>query len=112
MDTTKTYEIKPQSSLLDLKLKETWRYRDLVSMFVRRDIVTLYKQTILGPLWYFIQPLLTTLVFTVIFGKVAKISTDGLPPMLFYLAGVTAWNFFASSLDSSSSSLWLGMYPG
>ncbi len=99
---TKTYEIKPQSSLLDLKLKETWRYRDLVSMFVRRDIVTLYKQTILGPLWYFIQPLLTTLVFTVIFGKVAKISTDGLPPMLFYLAGVTAWNFFADSFRNTS----------
>jgi len=99
---TKTYEIKPQSSLLDLKLKETWRYRDLVSMFVRRDIVTMYKQTILGPLWYFIQPLLTTLVFTVIFGKVAKIPTDGLPPLLFYLAGVTAWNYFADSFKNTS----------
>ena len=71
-------------------------------MFVRRDIVTMYKQTILGPLWYFIQPLLTTLVFTVIFGKVAKIPTDGLPPLLFYLAGVTAWNYFADSFKNTS----------
>jgi lipopolysaccharide transport system permease protein len=102
MESQTTYEIKPQSSLLDLKLKETWRYRDLVSMFVRRDIVTMYKQTILGPLWYFIQPLLTTLVFTVIFGKVAKIPTDGLPPLLFYLAGVTAWNYFADSFKNTS----------
>jgi lipopolysaccharide transport system permease protein len=102
MESQTTYEIKPQSSLLDLKLKETWRYRDLVSMFVRRDIVTMYKQTILGPLWYFIQPLLTTLVFTVIFGKVAKIPTDGLPPLLFYLAGVTAWNYFSDSFKNTS----------
>jgi lipopolysaccharide transport system permease protein len=71
-------------------------------MFVRRDIVTMYKQTILGPLWYFIQPLLTTLVFTVIFGKVAKIPTDGLPPLLFYLAGVTAWNYFSDSFKNTS----------
>jgi lipopolysaccharide transport system permease protein len=95
-------EIKPQSSLIDLKMKEVWRYRDLVSMFVKRDIVTIYKQTILGPLWYLIQPILTTIVFTVIFGRVAKISTDGLPPILFYLAGVTAWNFFAESFKNTS----------
>ena len=95
-------EIKPQSALIDLKLQEVWRYRDLVTMFVKRDIVTIYKQTILGPLWYLIQPVLTTIVFTVIFGKVAKISTDGLPPMLFYLAGVTAWNYFAESFKSTS----------
>lgn len=95
-------EIKPQSALFDLKLREVWRYRDLVKMFVKRDIVTLYKQTILGPLWYLIQPVLTTIVFTVIFSKVAKISTDGLPPMLFYLAGVTAWNYFAESFKNTA----------
>ena len=95
-------EINPQSALIDLKLQEVWRYRDLVTMFVKRDIVTIYKQTILGPLWYLIQPVLTTIVFTVIFGKVAKIPTDGLPPMLFYLAGVTAWNYFAESFKSTS----------
>ena len=95
-------EIRPQSALIDLKLQEVWRYRDLVTMFVKRDIVTIYKQTILGPLWYLIQPVLTTIVFTVIFGKVAKIPTDGLPPMLFYLAGVTAWNYFAESFKNTS----------
>ncbi len=96
------HEIKPQAGLLNLKLAEIWAYRDLVGMFVRRDIVTIYKQTILGPLWYLIQPLLTTLVFTVIFSNVAKISTDGLPPILFYLAGITAWNFFAESFKNTA----------
>ena len=96
------HEIRPQSSLLDLKLRETWAYRDLLGMFIRRDIVTIYKQTILGPLWYLIQPLLTTLVFTIVFSRVAKISTDGLPPVLFYLAGVTAWNFFAESFRNTA----------
>ncbi len=95
-------EIKPQSSLLDFKLGEVWRYRDLVSMFVKRDLVTIYKQTILGPLWYLLQPLLTTLVFTVIFSRVAKISTDGLPPILFYLAGITAWNYFSESFKNTA----------
>jgi lipopolysaccharide transport system permease protein len=95
-------EIKPQSALIDFKLNEIWRYRDLVTMFVKRDLVTLYKQTILGPLWYLIQPILTSIVFTVIFGKVAEIPTDGLPPMLFYLAGITAWNYFAESFKNTS----------
>lgn len=95
-------EIKPQSTLIDFKLGEIWSYRDLISMFVKRDLVTIYKQTILGPLWFLIQPVLTTLVFTVIFGKVAKIPTDGLPPMLFYLAGITAWNYFAESFRKTS----------
>ena len=95
-------EIRPQSALIDLKLQEVWRYRDLVTMFVKRDIVTIYKQTILGPLWFLIQPVLTTIVFTVIFGRVAKIPTDGLPPMLFYLAGVTAWNYFAESFKNTA----------
>jgi lipopolysaccharide transport system permease protein len=96
------HEIKPQAGLLNLKLAEIWAYRDLIGMFVRRDIVTIYKQTILGPLWYLIQPLLTTLIFTVIFSNVAKISTDGLPPILFYLAGITAWNFFAESFKNTA----------
>lgn len=97
-----TNEIKPRSALIDFKLGEIWRYRDLVIMFVKRDLVTLYKQTVLGPLWYLIQPILTTIVFTVIFSKVAEISTDGLPPMLFYLAGITAWNYFAESFKNTA----------
>lgn len=95
--------ISSESSLINLKLKETWRYRDLVYMLVRRDIVTQYKQTILGPLWYIIQPLLTTIIFTVIFGNIAKISTDNIPPVLFYLAGLTCWNYFSGSLQLNSS---------
>src|SRR5438128_922019 len=87
--------IEPRTKLLDLRLNELWRYRDLVMMFVRRDFVSNYKQTILGPLWFFIQPLLTTLTFTVIFGQIAKISTDGLPQVLFYMSGITVWNYFS-----------------
>ena len=94
--------IEPQTAWFDLKIKDVLQYKDLMFLFVRRDIVTVYKQTILGPLWFFIQPLLTTLVFTVIFGNVAKISTDGLPPMLFYLAGVTVWNYFAECFKMTS----------
>lgn len=95
--------ITPQKSLFDLKLKEVWRYRDLMLLFVRRDIVAQYKQTILGPLWYFIQPLFTTVVFTVVFGNIAGISTDSVPPMLFYLAGVTNWNYFAECLNKTAT---------
>jgi lipopolysaccharide transport system permease protein len=84
-------------------LKELIQFRDLIFMFVRRDFVSQYKQTILGPLWYIIQPLLTTLVFTVIFGNVAKISTDGLPKPLFYLAGLTLWNFFQTTMIEISN---------
>ena len=94
--------IEPQTSWFDLKIKDVLRYKDLMFLFVRRDIVTVYKQTVLGPLWFFIQPILTTLVFTVIFGNVAKIPTDGLPPMLFYLAGVTIWNYFADCFKMTS----------
>src|SRR5512143_2936720 len=79
--------IEPQRSLLDLRLGELWRYRDLVMLFVRRDFVAFYKQTILGPLWFLIQPLLTTVIFTFIFGSVAKLPTDGLPQFLFYMSG-------------------------
>ena len=83
--------IEPHSSLFNLHLKETWQYRDLLEMYNKREIVTVYKQTILGPIWFFIQPLFTTIVFTFVFGRLAVISTDGLPQPLFYLAGITAW---------------------
>ncbi len=91
--------IKPRTNLLDLRLAELWRYRDLIAMFVRRDFVSNYKQTILGPIWFFLQPLLTTLTFVIIFGKIAGISTDGLPMLLFYLAGITVWNYFSETLN-------------
>ena len=94
--------IEPKSPLFNLKLKQIWAYRDLVRMFVRRDLVVVYKQTILGPLWYIIQPLITTFMFTVIFGKIAKIPTDEIPPTLFYLAGITCWNYFGTCLTSTS----------
>lgn len=97
------WSIKPQTSLLDLKLKDVWEYRDLLLLLVRRDFVSFYKQTVLGPLWFFIQPLLQTLMFTFIFGRIAGISTDGLPPVLFYLSGVTAWNYFADCLTKTST---------
>lgn len=97
------WEIKPQSSLLDLKLKDTWEYRDLLWLLVRRDFVSFYKQTILGPLWFFIQPLLTTIMFTFVFGRLAGISTDELPQPLFYMAGITAWNYFADCLTKTST---------
>lgn len=95
--------IRPHNSLFDLHLEDLWRYRDLLGMFVRRDFVAVYKQTILGPLWFFIQPLLTTLIFTVIFSGVAKIPTDGFPAMLFYLAGTTPWNYFSTCLTKTSN---------
>lgn len=95
--------IKPKNKLLQVDLKEIWQYRDLLSMFVRRDIVTQYKQTILGPAWYFIQPALTTIMYMVVFGGVAKISTDGLPQPLFYLAGIVCWQYFADCLNKTSS---------
>jgi lipopolysaccharide transport system permease protein len=98
-----TMVIKPKRHWLDINLQELWRYRDLIILFVRRDFVAKYKQTILGPLWFIIQPLLTTLMFTVVFGRIAGIPTDGLPQMLFYLAGITAWNYFAQSLKATSN---------
>lgn len=95
--------IEPRTRLLDLRLGEVWRYKDLVMMFVRRDFVATYKQTILGPLWFFIQPLLTTLTFVLIFGRVAGLSTDGLPMLLFYLAGITIWNYFSETLNKTAT---------
>ncbi|MFD1628619.1 ABC transporter permease [Pseudopedobacter beijingensis] len=97
------WSIEPQNKLFDLKLKDTWHYRDLLMLLVRRDFVSFYKQTILGPLWFFIQPLLTTVMFTFIFGNLAGISTDGLPQPLFYMAGITAWNYFADCLTKTST---------
>lgn len=94
--------IKPKTGWFDINFKELWRFRDLVGMFVKRDFVTIYKQTILGPLWYIIQPLFSTVVFTIIFGKVAKISTDSLPPFLFYMAGNIMWNYFATCLNATA----------
>lgn len=95
--------IEPQTSLLDLNLKDVWRYRDLLWLLVKRDFVSFYKQTILGPLWFFIQPLFTTIIFTFIFGNLAGLSTDGLPQPLFYMAGITAWNYFADCLTKTST---------
>ena len=95
--------IRPKSKLLDVNLKEVWQYRDLMWMFIKRDFAAQYKQTILGPLWHFIQPLFTTFIFVVVFSKIAAISTDGLPPLLFYLSGITIWNYFSSCLIATSS---------
>lgn len=95
--------IKPKSNLFDINLKEVWQYRDLLWMFIKRDFAAQYKQTLLGPLWHFIQPLFTTLVFVVVFSNIAAISTDGLPPLLFYLSGITIWNYFSSCLISTSN---------
>ncbi len=96
------WEIGAKQPLLDLKLKDTWEYRDLLWLMVRRDFVSVYKQTILGPLWFIIQPLLTTVIYTVVFGNIAGISTDGLPRPLFYMAGITLWNYFADCFQKTS----------
>ncbi|WP_298222797.1 ABC transporter permease [Flavobacterium sp.] len=95
--------IKGHTSLFDVKFKDLWNYRDLLFLFVKRDFISFYKQTVLGPLWFFIQPLFTTLVFTFVFGNLAKISTDGLPQQLFYLSGITAWNYFSDCLSKTST---------
>ncbi len=94
--------IGPKKSQFSLNLKEVWRYRDLLMLFVKKDIITVYKQTVLGPLWFLIQPILTTLIYTVIFGRMAKISTDGIPQPIFYLGSLTLWNYFADTLNLTS----------
>lgn len=94
--------IKPESGLFDVDFAEIWKYRTLLVMYVKRDIVTFYKQTILGPLWFFIQPLFTTLIFMVVFGRMAGISTNGLPQGLFYMAGILCWNYFSDCLNRTS----------
>ena len=95
--------IRPQSPWYDLRLRELWDARELIALFVWRDFVAVYKQTILGPLWYLVQPLLTTLTFTVIFGNIARLPTDGLPPFLFYMSGTVIWSYFAACLTKTSS---------
>jgi lipopolysaccharide transport system permease protein len=97
------YEITPKRKLIELNFKEIWQYRDLLILFVKRDITTVYKQTILGPLWYFIQPLFTAIIFTLIFNNIADIPTGNVPPFLFNLAGITAWNYFNESLTKTSN---------
>ena len=98
-----TTVIKPKEKLLQVDFKELWRYRDLTSLFVRRNITTQYKQTILGPLWYIIRPTITGLMYMVVFGGIAKIPTDGLPQPLFYLSGVCLWQYFSDCLNKTSS---------
>lgn len=98
-----TTVIKPKNRLLQVDLGEIWQYRDLFTLFVKRDIITQYKQTILGPSWFFIQPALTTIMYMVVFGGIAGISTDGLPQPLFYLAGIVCWQYFADCLNKTSS---------
>jgi len=98
-----TLIIRPKTGWFDLHLAQIWRYRDLIMMYVRRDFVSKYEQTILGPLWFIIQPILTTVTFTVIFGNVARLSTDGLPKVLFYLSGVTAWTYFSECMMLTSN---------
>ncbi len=95
--------LTPNKGGFNLHLEQIWRYRDLLMLFVKRDIVSFYKQTIFGPLWYFIQPIFTTIVYTFIFGNLAKLSTDGLPQPLFYMAGIMSWNYFADCLTKTST---------
>ena len=95
--------IRPKTGWFDIHLKELYKYRDLIFMFVKRDFVTFYKQTILGPLWYIIQPLVNTIIFTIIFGKFAKIPTDGIPPFLFYMSGTIVWGYFSACLTGTSN---------
>jgi len=95
--------IKANTSLFDLKFNDLWQYRDLLLLFVKRDFVSFYKQTVLGPLWFFLQPLFTTIIFSFVFGNLAGISTDGLPKYLFYLTGITSWNYFSDCLTKTST---------
>lgn len=97
------FEITPKNKFFSLNLKEVWQYRDLLSLFVKRDIITVYKQTVLGPLWYLIQPLFTSITFTIIFNKMAGISTGTVPPFLFNMAGITIWNYFTACLNGTSN---------
>ena len=98
-----TEEIKSQDSLFSVNLKEVWHYRDLLLMLVKKDYVTFYKQTVLGPIWFFIQPILTTMMYVLLFGQIAKLSTDGSPQMAFYLSGITIWNYFSEALTKTAT---------
>jgi len=97
-----TMILRPKRNLLDINLHELWQYRDLIMLFVQRDFVSKFKQTILGPLWFIIQPLLTTIMFTIIFGNIAGISTNGIPKMLFYMSGIVGWTYFSTCLNDTS----------
>lgn len=101
--TQPTYYIHSKQSVFSLNLKEVWDYRDLLYMLVKRDFITFYKQTVLGPLWFIVQPLLTTAIYVLLFGNIAKLSTDGMPQILFYLSGITVWNYFSESLTKTST---------
>ena len=98
-----TIVIQPRKRWLDIDIKGIWRYRDLIYMYVKRDIITIYKQTILGPLWFVIQPLFTTIMYMFVFGGLAGISTDGAPQPLFYLSGIMLWNYFTACFNVSSN---------
>jgi len=98
-----TETISTSTNLFDLKLKDVWRYRDLLWLFVKRDFSAQYKQTVLGPVWHFIQPIFTTIMFLLVFSKIANIDTDGIPPLLFYMSGITIWNYFSSCVTSTSN---------
>lgn len=97
-----TMIIKPKRSLFDVDISELWSYRDLILLFVKRDFVSKFKQTILGPIWFIIQPLLTTIMFTIVFGNIAGIPTDGIPKVLFYMSGIVGWTYFATCLNDTS----------
>lgn len=98
-----TEVITPRRGLFDIKLEELWRYRDLIAIFIKRDFVAIYKQTVLGPLWLFLQPIFTSLVFFFVFTKVARLPTDGIPPILFYMSGITMWTYFSDCFVKTSN---------
>ncbi len=102
--------ITPKKNILELNLREVFEYKDLLMMFIKRDIVTVYKQTILGPAWFFIQPLLTMLIFIIVFNNIARIPTDGLPPSIFYLAGIILWNYFSDCLNQTADVFYTNSY--
>jgi len=104
-DTTQEWEseIRSEDSLFSINLKEVWHYRDLLLMLVKRDYISFYKQTVLGPIWFFVQPILTTVIYVLLFGQIAKLSTDGSPQIAFYLAGITIWNYFSEALTKTST---------
>ena len=95
-------EIRPKRHAFDINFKEIWDYRDLLHMFVKRDVITVYKQTVLGPIWFVVQPILTTAIYIVVFGNIAKIPTDGVPMILFYLAGIVIWNYFSEAFNTTA----------
>ena len=95
--------IEPQSSVFKLNLRDVWRYRDLLGLLVKRDFISFYKQTILGPIWFFVQPIFTTLTYIIVFYKLAGLKTDDLPPVLFYMTGIVAWNYFSECLNKTST---------